>query len=425
VTTLSRVFVARLAGISVFDPLGDRVGSVRDVVVTFSAMRRKPRVIGLVVEVAGKRRVFVPMTRVTSIDGGQVITTGLVNMRRFEQRQNESLVLAELLDRTVTVRDDDGETFTATVEDVGIEPERGRDWSVTKVFVRKGDAGARKGFLGRRRGETLVVDLSDVSGLRTADERQGAALLLESYDDLKAADLAELIHDLLPARRLQVAAALDDEKLADVLEELPEDDQVAILATLEGNRAADVLEAMQPDDAADLLSELTPEAQERYLQLMEPDDAADLRRLLTYEEDTAGGLMTTEPVILPPEATIAEALAMVRRSEVSPALAAGVFVCRSPLETPTGTYLGLVHIQRLLREPPHEFVGTILDKAVEPLPPDASIGQVTRELATYNLVSLPVADEDGHLLGAVTVDDVLDHLLPEDWREGRHEVTDD
>ncbi len=426
--TTGRVFVARLASLSVFDPLGDQVGRVRDVVVISSATRRRPRAIGMTVEVPGRRRVFVPMTRVTSIDGGQVITTGLVNMRRFEQRPNETLVLAEMLDRTVTVRHPDGD-FEAIVEDVAIERDRGRDWPITKVFVRKITPGQARPFrpfggLSRRRGETYVADIEDVTGLMVVDLEQGAERLLHSYSDLKPADLAELIHDLPSHRRLQVAAALHDEKLADVLEELPEDDQVEILAALEGDRAADVLEAMQPDDAADLLSELSPEAQERYLALMEPDEAADLRRLLTYDEDTAGGMMTTEPVILPPEATIAEALAVVRRAEISPAMAATVFCCRSPLETPTGRFLGVVHIQRLLREPPHEAIGTVLDKDLEPLPPEASIGRVTRELATYNNVSVPIVDEDYRLLGAVTVDDVLDHLLPEDWREERHEVTD-
>jgi Mg/Co/Ni transporter MgtE len=420
---MTRVFVARLAGLSVFDPLGDQVGRVRDVVVTFSATRRAPRVIGLVVEVPGRRRVFVPMTRVTSVDGGQVITTGLVNMRRFEQRANETLVLAELLERPVRVATPDG-PFEAVVEDIAIEQERNRDWVIVKVFCRKGGVGSRSlSRLGRRRGETVLVEVSDVTGLHRTAEAQSAAKLLETYDDLKAADLAEVIHDLTPKRRAEVAAALDDEKLADVLEELPEDDQVEILATLESERAADVLEAMQPDDAADLLSELPPEQAEQLLQMMEPDDAAPLRRLLAYDENTAGGLMTTEPVILGPEATIAEALAVVRRVELSPALAATVFVCRAPLETPTGKYLGVVHIQRLLREPPHAAIGSILDKDLEPLTPNAPLGQVTRMLATYNLVGVPVVDKDGRLLGAVTVDDVLDHILPDDWREDRHEVT--
>lgn len=422
-SSITRVFVARLAELSVFDPLGDQVGRVRDVVVHFSSSGRAPGVIGLVVEVPGRRRVFVPMTRVTSVDAGQVITTGLVNMRRFEQRASETLVLAELFERMIRVSTQD-ETFEATVEDIAIEPEPNRDWVIVKVFARKGSGGSRSiSRLGRRRGETVLVDIDQVSGLQLEAEDQSAAKLLESYDDLKPADLAEVIHDLNPKRRAAVAAELDDEKLADVLEELPEDDQVEILRGLGRERAADILEAMQPDDAADLLSELSPENVEELLRLMEPDEAADLRRLLTYDEDTAGGLMTTEPVILGPEATIAEALAVVRRVELSPALAATVYVCRPPLETPTGRFLGLVHIQRLLREPPHAHIGSILDKDLEPLPPDAPIGRVTRMLATYNLVGVPVVDEDGRLVGAVTVDDVLDHILPEDWREERHEVT--
>jgi CBS domain-containing protein/sporulation protein YlmC with PRC-barrel domain len=423
VSTSTRAFVGRLTELSVFDPLGDQVGRVRDVVVTFSLTSARPRVIGLVVEVPGRRRVFVPMTRVTSVEGGQVITTGLVNMRRFEQRGNETLVVAELFERPVQVRTDEGEVVDATVEDVGIEQLGTRGWAVARAFVRTG-ATTRCGLgrLGRRRGETLLVPIENVLGLREPTEAQSAVRLLEAYEDLKPADLAEVIHDLSPRRRAEVAAALGDERLADVIEELPEDDQVEILAGLEVGRAADVLEAMEPDDAADLLAELPKERQEELLQKMEPDEAADLRRLLTYDENTAGGLMTTEPVILGPEASIAEALAVVRRQELSTALACAIFVCRSPLETPTGRYLGMVHIQRLLREPPHAPVGGILDKDVEPLSPEATLGQVARMLATYDLVGLPVVDTEGHLLGAVTVDDVLDHILPEDWREERHDV---
>jgi Mg/Co/Ni transporter MgtE len=423
VSTPTRAFVGRLTELSVFDPLGDQVGRVRDVVVTFSLTRARPRVIGLVVEVPGRRRVFVPMTRVTSVEGGQVITTGLVNMRRFEQRGNETLVVAELFERPVQVRTDEGEVVDAIVEDVGIEQLGTRGWAVARAFVRTGTTtrGAL-GRLARRRGETLLVGIEQVLGLREPTAAQSAIRLLEAYEDLKPADLAEVIHDLTPRRRAEVAAALGDERLADVIEELPEDDQVEILAGLEVGRAADVLEAMEPDDAADLLAELPKERQEELLQKMEPDEAADLRRLLTYDENTAGGLMTTEPVILGPEASIAEALAVVRRVELSTALACTVFVCRSPLETPTGRYLGMVHIQRLLREPPHNPIGGILDKDVEPLSPDATLGQVARMLATYDLVGLPVVDAEGHLLGAVTVDDVLDHILPDDWREERHDV---
>jgi flagellar motility protein MotE (MotC chaperone)/sporulation protein YlmC with PRC-barrel domain len=404
----TRVFVARLAGHLVYDPNGDQVGKVRDVVVGLRIDNRPPRVLGLVVEVLGRRRVFVPMTRVTSVDSGQVITTGLVNMRRFEQRSTETLIVAELLDRTVTIVET-GET--AVVYDVAMEEGRTRDWSLTRVAVQHGPR--RFG----RKGQTKVFTWDEVSGLTLPDEQQGATHLLAALDEMRPADLASVIHNVNPKRRAEIAAALDDERLADVLEELPEDDQVEILGQLEFERAADILEEMSPDDAADLIAELPAETAEALLALMEPDEAKDVRRLLSYEEHTAGGLMTTDPVILPPGATVAEALAHIRMTELAPSLAAMVYVCRPPLETPTGRFLGVAHFQRLLREPPSSLVGGVVDNDIEPLRAGAPLDEVTRLLAYYNLLASPVVDESGRLLGVVTVDDVIDHLLPEDWRE--------
>jgi Mg/Co/Ni transporter MgtE len=218
-------------------------------------------------------------------------------------------------------------------------------------------------------------------------------------------------------RRIEVASALDDERLADVLQELPEDDQLALLRSLDEHRAADVLEAMDDDDAADLLGDMPAADQERLLELMQPEEAEPVRRLMTYGDYTAGGLMTSEPVILLPDATVAEALALVRNPELSPAVAAQVFVVRPPQATPTGRFLGTAHLQRLLREPPSALVSGIVDKDPDALRPDTPIQDVTRHLATYNLVAAPVVDEHDRLLGAVSVDDVLDHLLPENWRE--------
>ncbi|MEZ5115155.1 MAG: CBS domain-containing protein [Candidatus Nanopelagicales bacterium] len=403
-----RVFLARLAGIAVFDPNGDQVGKVRDVVVALRIGNRPPRVLGLVVEVPPRRRIFLPMTRVTAIDPGQVIVTGVVNMRRFEQRPSETLVMGELLDRKVTLVES-GETVT--VQDVGIEQNRAKDWEVTRLYVRKGGGGFR------RRHESWVVEWNEVTGLSLPEPEQGTEVLLETLDRLRPADLANALHEMPPKRRLEVARALQDERLADVLEELPEDDRVEILQMLEEGRAADVLEEMAPDDAADLLAELPPEQAAELLSLMEPDEADDLRRLLRYDENTAGGMMTPEPVVLPPDATVAEALARVRNPEIPPSLAAQVYVVRPPLDTPTGKYLGVCHFQRLLREPPATLVSAVVDTDIEPIGPSAPLGQVTRYFATYNLVALPVVDEGDHLLGAVTVDDVIDHMLPEDWRE--------
>jgi CBS domain-containing protein len=408
------VYVARLNGLPVFDPNGDQVGKVRDVVVALRLGNQPPRVLGLVIEMFTRRRIFLPMTRVTSVDTGHVVTTGLLNMRRFEQRPNEIRVLGELLDRTVTIPETNS---TGTVFDAAIEQVRTRDWELSKVAVVEG--GGRR----FRRGHQKVLDWSEIEGLTEIEEQQGATHVLAAFGAMKPADLASVLHDLVPKRRREVAAAMNDARLADVLEELPEEDQVDILGELGTERAAAVLEEMAPDDAADLVAELPAELAESLLRLMEPDEADDVRRLLTYADDTAGGLMTTEPVILPPDATVADALAKVRQAELSPALAAMVYVCRPPLETPTGRLLGVAHIQRLLREPPSELVSGVLDTDLDGLHADAGLDAVSRYLATYNLVAAPVVDEQGRLIGAVTVDDVLDHLLPDDWRDRDPEVT--
>ena len=189
-----------------------------------------------------------------------------------------------------------------------------------------------------------------------------------------------------------------------------------ILEQLGDERAADILDAMEPDDAADLLGQLTEERSEELLDLMEPEEAEDVRALLKYGPDTAGGLMTSEPIVLSADATVAEALALIRRHELHPALAAAVFVVLPPFETPTGRLLGTVHFQRMLSYPPHERLGAIIDDTLDPVPATASAAEVARMLASYNLVSLPVVDQARRLVGAVSVDDVLDYLLPDDWR---------
>jgi Mg/Co/Ni transporter MgtE len=268
-----------------------------------------------------------------------------------------------------------------------------------------------------RRGHLHQVEWERVRGLSGIADSRGTANLLAVLEDMRPADLANALQDLPDARRNEVAAALDDERLADVLSELPEHDQVEILAALDRERAADILEEMDPDDAADLLSELPPPEQDVLLDLMQPDEADPVRQLLKYTPGTAGSVMTSEPVILPPDATVAEALARIREPQLSPAIAAQVFVSRAPMTTPTGRYLGMVHFQRLLREPPADLLGGVVVNDIDPLRPTTPLPEITRRMATYDLVAMPVIDRNNRLVGAVTVDDVLDHLLPRDWRD--------
>ncbi|MEJ7649636.1 MAG: CBS domain-containing protein [Nakamurella sp.] len=407
-----RVFVARLTGLPVLGPGGESIGRMRDVVVALRVDRQPPRVLGIVVELPTRRRIFVPMGRVSTIETHAItLSTAQVSIRAFEQRPIELLVQGQLVGakvRVATTQD------AVMIVDAAMEQSRTRDWGITRLALRE------RGRLARR-AAVQVVGWADVRGNEVttllAGGNIGTQEMLLNFEGLRAADAATALREMPPARRYELADALPDERLADVLEELPEDDQKDLLTHLDEDRAADILEAMNPDDAADLLFELAPRVQARLLELMEPEESAPVRRLMQYSSHTAGGLMTPEPIILTPDATVAEALARIRSPEHTPALSSMVFVVRAPQSTPTGRYLGCVHTQRLLREPPFELVAGVLDTDMARLSAEASLAEITRFFATYNLVCAPVLDDADHLLGAVTVDDVLDHLLPDNWRE--------
>ncbi|OBG33909.1 magnesium transporter MgtE N-terminal domain-containing protein [Mycobacterium sp. E3198] len=413
---VNRVYVARLPRMLVLGPLGENFGRVRDVVISISIVRQQPRVLGLIVDLATRRSIFIPMLRVAAIEPNAVtLNTGNVSLRHFQQRPGEVLAMGQILDTPVKVNDPELPELAGldvVITDLGIEQTRTRDWLVTRVAVR-----SQRRL--RRRGPVHVVDWQNVQGLTPsalALPDQGVAQLLAQFEGRRAVDVADVIRGLPPKRRYEVLKALDDDRLADVLQELPELDQADVLSQLGTDRSADVLEEMDPDDAADLLGVLNPTDAEMLLTRMDPDESEPVRRLLTHSPDTAGGLMTSDPVVLTPDTSVAEALARVRDPDLTAALASMVFVARPPTATPTGRYLGCVPLQRLLREAPAELVGGIVDSDLLTLTPETPLGSVTRYLAAYNLVCGPVLDDQNHLLGAVTVDDLLDHLLPHDWR---------
>ncbi|BCO35012.1 magnesium transporter [Mycobacterium heckeshornense] len=421
-TSVNRVYVARLARMLVLGPMGESLGRVRDVVISISIVRQQPRVLGLVVELVTRRRIFVPMLRVAAIEPNAVtLTTANVSLRRFEQRPGEALVLGQVLDTRVRVNDPELPQLADTdvvITDLGIEQTRTRDWMVTRVAVR---IPRRLG----RRGAAHIVDWHNVVGLTPsalAMPGQAVAQLLQQFEGLRPVEVADAIRELPPKRRYEVVSAIDDDRLADILQELPEDDQADLLEQLGAERAADVLAAMDPDDAADLLGAMNPAEAEMLLGRMDPGESDPVRRLLTHSPNTAGGLMTSDPIVLTPDTTVAEALARVRDPDLTPALSSLVFVARPPTATPTGRYLGCVHLQRLLREPPATLVGGIVDADLPTLTPELPLAPLTRYFAAYNLLCGPVVDDRSHLLGAVTVDDVLDHLLPPDWREADEEA---
>jgi CBS domain-containing protein len=394
--TGDQVFTSRLKGRPLVDSEGLTIGRIRDVVIMPGPGKEPPRALGLVVMLQ-RRRIFVNLGQIAEISvEGAHLRGGTVDLDRFTRRMGESLA-SELYGQHVQ----DG-----TIVDVAISPsvQQRAGWEVSALAVSHG-----RSLL--HRGPEIVPWDAYQDLFKTDPLTEQVAELRE----LQPADLASAVEGLPPSRRDQIAAALDDEELADLLEEMPEQDQVRLLASLGLERSADVVEEMQPDDAADLLAELPAEQRERLLTAMESVQAEDLRRLLRYGPQTAGGLMTSQPLIVTPDTSVAEVLARIRNPDTPITAAAQVYVCEPPMVTPTGRYLGTVGFQRLLRRAPSILVGQCIEASVF-VRPDLPERDLAARVAAYNLVSVAVCDEDGRLVGAVTVDDVLDHLLPANWR---------
>jgi CBS domain-containing protein len=399
-----QVFTSRLHGRPFMDGEGMTIGRVREVVLLPAVGSEPPHALGLVVQMR-RRRIFVSLGRIEEITTeGARLVGGTVDLGGFTLRQGEILA-SSLIGKHVP---------EGTVADIAIAPRdtRRSGWEVTEIAVTRS-----RGLLGGAFGSSglAIVPWDQCRELFNADP---LSQQLSQLRDMEPADLATAFGDLPPARRTELADALDDHELADLLEELPEEDQVRLLAGLALERGADVVEEMQPDDAADLLAEMPAEQRERLLAAMKAGQAEEVRRLLRYDPATAGGLMTSQPLIFGPDTTVAEVLARIRDPKFASVEAAQVYVCQPPLETPTGTYLGSVGFQRLLRRPPAVAVGEVMESRVF-VRPELPERELAARLAAYNLIGVAVCDDGGNLLGAVTIDDVLDHLLPAGWRRSR------
>ena len=387
------------------DAGGSAIGRLEDIVVIPGTSGAEARVLGFVAT-SQHRRIFVNAGRIATLDNdGALLRSWDVDLNPFKPRRGEVLIGRDIIDKRVG---------DETISDVALRTRsdgRRSWWEPAKVRL------AKRSALHRRPSYRLI-DFEDVPDLFA--HVVGAEMAAEAarLRDMHPSDVAGFVRAMPLAQRRQLAEAMDDERLADLLEELPEADQLRIIDGLDIGRLINVLDEMEYDDLADLLAEMPGEQRDRILEAMDTEDADVMRRLLSYEDGTAGALLTPDIVILGPTKTVADALAEIRDPDWLVSIAAQVFVVQPPFKPPTGAYLGVVHFQRLLREPPHTTLGQCLEH--EPtISPDLPERDVAERLASYNMLAVGVTDEANRLLGAITVDDVLDRTLPTGWRQRR------
>jgi magnesium transporter len=225
---------------------------------------------------------------------------------------------------------------------------------------------------------------------------------------LHPSDLAEIIGDLSARDAARVVGSLDDEAAADALEHLDAETQRSIIDDLGAERAADIIEEMDSDDAADLLGELSAEQQEQLLREMDAETAEDLRELVAYDENTAGGLMTTDYMWIYPHRTVAATIEKIR--ELAPETE---FIYYLYVTDEAEKLLGVLSLRTLLLSAPDELIHTVMESDVVSVHPDVKSTEVASTIARYDLLACPVLDDAGKMLGIVTVDDAIDAIIPE------------
>ncbi len=395
------IWAFRVMRLPLRDAGGATIGRLQDVVAVPGLPGELPRVTGFVAEIQ-RRRIFVNANRLADLQAhGARLRSWDVDLNPFKSRPGEVLVGRDVIDHRV------GEEAVSDVALAPVEDARGHGWQIAKVRL------MRRNLL-RRKPSFRLVDVDEVPGL--FPPISAAAAEAARLRNMHPSEVAAVVRALPLAHRRQLAAAMDDERLADLLEELPEAEQIGLIEGLDLDRLVGVLDEMEFDDLADLLGEMSGEEQRRILEAMDADDAAVVRQLLSYEEATAGGMMTPEMIVLGPTATVADALAQIREPDWVVSIAAQVFVCHAPFKPPTGRLLGTAHFQRLLREQPStELRNCVAEDPV--VTPDTSDVAVAELLASYDMLAVAVCDPSGSLLGAVTVDDVLDRQLGVGWRQ--------
>ncbi|MGH7708378.1 MAG: magnesium transporter MgtE N-terminal domain-containing protein [Vulcanimicrobiaceae bacterium] len=225
---------------------------------------------------------------------------------------------------------------------------------------------------------------------------------------LHPSELAEIIGELSAQDAARIVRSLDDETAADALEHLDSETQRTLIDDLGTERAADIIEEMDSDDAADLLGDLSAEKQAELLAEMEPQTAGELRDLVKYEDDTAGGLMTTDYVWIYPHRTVAATIAKIR--EIGPE---SEFIYYLYVTDAARKLLGVLSLRALLLALPTGFIHKLMDTDIVSVGPDTSAEDVAATIARYDLLACPVLDDEGRMLGIVTVDDAIDAIMPE------------
>ncbi len=402
------LYLSQVLGSPIFDADGERIATIRDVIVRYGE-EDYPPVVGLVARYR-RRLFFMPRRNISTLgEHGAKMNCGVLDLRPFTRRTGEVLLNKDVLDNQLI--DVDGKRVVR-VNDVLII-QVADSWRVSGADV------SFQGFLRRLLPKRFygsskaveVIDWADVGYLAT-DSASATVKLKSSKDKLSRlhpVEIAQLAEALSPIHRTEIVESLDDEIAADILEEMSTENQARILEEMEKERAADILEEMSPDDAVDVLGEMNDEKAQELFDLMEDDEKADVAELMSFAHDTAGGLMTTEFVVFPKSLTVAQAIARLRDMAETPNMIYYIYIVE---EEHSWKLCGLISLRGLILADPTLQLSEVMREQFQFAHPNDDAEEAAQKIAEYNLLALPVIDDEGDIAGIVTVDDAMEILLP-------------
>jgi CBS domain-containing protein len=406
------VHLSSVAGSPLLDSAGTRLGRVQDVIARLDQGANRPLVSGLKARIGG-RELFVPADRIEHLDAAAARTsTTKLNLAHFERRPGEVLLRADVLGhslinvttaRLVAAREVELACEHGTWRVAGIDPSLGA--RVRRLLPRR--------LRGRDIAGEQFVEWSELEPFVGHVPTSRLRLAYRRLSRLHPAQIADLVeaasHD--EGEEILEALSQDKELEADIFEELDEEHQLEFLRERSDAEVAGVLARMESDDAADLLMELDQERRLPVLELLPASKRLKVKRLLGYNPHTAGGLMNPDFLVAPERSTVEQAVELVRRSEIDAERLPTVVVVDSE-----GHFAGTLPVVALVKAAGHEAIGSLLDASRPAVSADTDLPEIARLMTDYNLTSLPVVDGEGRPIGLLAVDDVLELMLPGDWR---------
>jgi magnesium transporter len=406
-------YLSEIIGRPVTDLDGKPVGKLKDVVVRPWAEFPHPLIEAVTIEIKGGETRYLPFSAVAAL------FTPVIPLKyrgdelpAFEIKEDDVLLSRDVLDKQII--DTDG-ARVVRVNDVELVRVNGTIY-VSNVDVTWPGIIRRMGLvklanlLGSR-SKQKGISWDDVELMRR-DQSMQLRVPAEKLHELHPADLAEIVSDLNRLESGQLLDALDVKHLADTLEEVEPEFQAELVEHMPDEKVADVLEEMEPDEAADLLGDLPKDRKEGLLALMEKEDADDVRKLLAYPEDSAGGIMTTEYASIHPDLTAADAIQVLRGMADEVETMFYVYVVDGDEHL-----IGAFSLNNLIFAPPDQKISDFMTSRIITVNLTDDQETVAQTVAKYDLIAIPVVDDQNRLQGIVTADDALDKVIPTAWKK--------